>query len=66
MADRLVQQDRDAARLLGARRRVDLDALPGPQALAEHGQLAIDAHPAGGDPVVGFAARGDALLGHGP
>ena len=29
-------------------------------ALAQHRHLAVDAHPAGLDPLVGLAARGDA------
>ncbi len=63
IAHRLVEQDGHAARLFLARGRVDVDALLGPHALAQHGHLAVHAHPAGGDPVVGLAARGDALVG---
>ena len=56
IADRLVQQDRHALRLRASSppHRCRCDRLP--HTLAEHRRLAVDAHPAGGDPGVGFAS----------
>ena len=64
VADRLVQQDRHLALLLAVRFGVDVDARVGPDLQAHHGELAVHAHPALGDPVVGLAARAQAQRGH--
>jgi hypothetical protein len=63
VAERLVQQDRHATRLRAARDVGDGDGLVGPHALAQHRRPAVDEHPAGGDPLVGFAARRQAAFG---
>ncbi len=60
VADRLVEQDRHPLRLLGACPRVDVDARSGPTRWPSTASFAVHTHPAGGDPVVGFAARRDA------
>jgi hypothetical protein len=59
-----VQQHRHALQLLAPRARVDLDAHVGLHAQAEHGELAVDTHPSGFDPLVGLAPRGQAERGH--
>ncbi len=55
IADGLVQQDGDLLGLLLAGGGVHLDTGLGAHALAQHGQLAVHAHPAGGDPFIGLA-----------
>ena len=64
IADRFVEQDRDPLGLFSARARIDVDARFGADALAEHRQLAVDADPAGGDPIIGLAARSHPARGH--
>jgi hypothetical protein len=65
VADRLVEQHRDELRLGVAGAGVDRDVLARQDARAELGDdAAVDANPAARDPLVGFAARGDAELAH--
>ena len=64
IADRLVDEDGDLARLLTPRAPIDLDAVGIGDLHADGGNLAVDPHPALRDPFVGLAARTQAELRH--
>ena len=64
IAHRLVQQNGDALGLLLLRLALDGDAVLRRHLHAHAGGLAVDAHPAVRDPVIGFAARAQAQFGH--
>ena len=64
VADRLVQQDGDLPALLALGPGIDLDARIRPDLQPHHGDLAIDPHPALGDPIVRFASRAQPQFGH--